>query len=84
VVGLGRLQLGGGDQQVGMDPLHLVGPQLGEAEVDAPDGVVELLGQQVARSAVGLVEPAVPAVDGGRPLAQADPHRSQPALLLGG
>ena len=30
VLGLGRLQLGGSDQEVGVDPLHLVGRQLGE------------------------------------------------------
>ena len=84
VLGLGRLQLGGGDQQVGVDPLHLVGRQLGEPEVDGPHGVVELLDQQVAGRAVGLVELAIPAVDGGGPLAQADPHRPQPSLLLGG
>ena len=82
VLGLGRLQLGGGDQQVGMDPLHLVGRQLGEPQVDGPHRVVELLDQEVAGRTVGLVELAVPAVDGGGPLALADPHRSQPALLL--
>jgi hypothetical protein len=48
MLGVGSLQLRGGDQQVGMHPLHLVGRQLGETQVDGPHGVVELLDQEVA------------------------------------
>src|SRR5690606_10659413 len=75
----GGPQLAGGDEQVGVDAVELVPGHLGEAQVDGPDGVVELVEQQVAGDGVGLVEP----VEGGGPVPQVDPGGPQALLGLG-
>ena len=81
VLGFGGAELPGGDEQVGVDALHLVGRHLGQPQVDAPHGVVELVNQKVAGHGVGVIERRV---ECGGPLAQADPRRPQPLLGLGG
>jgi hypothetical protein len=70
VLGFGRPQLRGGDQQVGVDALQLIGHQLSQPQVDAPNLVVELVNQEITRHPIGVGELTV---DGHRPRPQPNP-----------